>query len=176
MKPSSLLILLGIIFLTCSAYLIYQRVDPFRLSFSSYTQKYPETTSGNFATPAKIIIKDLNIELPIQKAKSGKKWQAFSDAVSYLVSSPIPGEMGNSILYGHNWHNMLGKIRGAKIGQDIVINFSDGSRKVFKVKYIQEVSPEQISILNPSLDTRVTLYTCSGFLDSKRFVVVATLI
>lgn len=176
MKLSSLLILLGIIFLTCSSYLIYQRINPFRLSFSSYTQKYPETTAGNLPTPAKIIIKDLNIELPIQKAKSGKKWQAFSDAVSYLDSSPLPGEMGNSILYGHNWYNMLGKITGAKIGQDIVINFSDGSRKVFKVKYTQEVSPGQISILNPSLDTRITLYTCSGFLDSKRFVVVATLI
>lgn len=176
MRFSFPLILLGIVLLTYSGFLIYQRVNPWRLSFDSYNAQRIEKpyTSNN---PTEVIIEDLKIQLPIRQAKKeGKKWQAFSDAVSYLNSSPIPGEQGNSILYGHNWRNLLGNLTGAKVGQDIKIRSSDGSEKIFKIKYIQEVTPDQTAILDLSSDTRITLYTCSGFLDSKRFVVVATLI
>ena len=44
------------------------------------------------------------------------------------------------------------------------------------IEYTQVVTPDQTHILAPSDDRRVTLYTCTGFLDRKRFVVTATLL
>jgi sortase (surface protein transpeptidase) len=50
---------------------------------------------------------------------------------------------------------------------------NDGVKKEFKVEYTATVDPSQTYIIDNTKDTRITLYTCTGFLDSKRFVVVA---
>lgn len=55
----------------------------------------------------------------------------------------------------------------------IQIEFSDGSMKDFKVKYTFEVSPNESSIIENTDFAQLTIYTCSGFLDSKRFDVIA---
>lgn len=153
---------------------MFQRINPYRLAFVSAPQIQ---NSASLNTPTRIVIEDLKIDAPIRSAqKDGKKWQTFTDAVSYLSTSPAPGEEGNSILYGHNWKNLLWDLKKAKVGQKITVKYIDGSEKSFITKYIQEVKPDQTSILDKSSDKRITLYTCSGFLDTKRFVVVATLI
>lgn len=171
---ASFLILFGIITLIFVSYLIFQRVNPYRLSFAYLSQNQNNSQLAN--PPLELIINDLNINLPIKSVQlDGKKWPVSQDAVSYLTSSPVPGQEGNSILYGHNWKNLLGNLKKAKVGQKITVKFTNGSEKVFITNYIQEVTPDQTGILDKSSDTRITLYTCSGFLDSKRFVVVATL-
>lgn len=170
---SAFFILLGIITLIFASYLYIQRINPYKLSFNNAPQVEYKTTS---AIPIRVMINDLSIDVPVKMAKKeGNKWQSFSDAISFLSSSPIPGDEGNSILYGHNWKNLLGDLKKARVGQEIKIIFSNGSEKSFVTGFIQEVSPDQTSILDKSMDSRITLYTCSGFLDSKRFVVVATL-
>ena len=62
-----------------------------------------------------------------------------------------------------------------KPGDRIEIAFSDGSIREFVVAYTTTVNPGQVEILKDSEDSRLTLYTCTGFLDSKRFVVTAKL-
>ena len=117
-----------------------------------------------------------NIYLPIKQATiSDGNWEASHDAISYLISSPVPGEKGNSILYGHNWPNLLGNLPKVKPGQNIEIIFNNGTRSVFTVVYTSVVNPDQTHILNDSQDNRITLYTCTGFLDRKRFVATAVL-
>lgn len=171
---SSFLILFGILLLILSTNLTIQKFNPYRLAFNEAPNVEITNSSKN---PVKVTIKDLNIDLPVKKAKiDSKKWQTYTDALSYLSSSPAPGDEGNSIIYGHNWKNLLGNLKKANIGQKITVEFSDGTKKDFETKYITEVKPSQVSILEKSNDKRITLYTCSGFLDSKRFVVVATLI
>jgi len=93
-----------------------------------------------------------------------------------LLDSPIPGRIGNSIFYGHNWTSLLGNLVNAKPGQEISIAFGSGEIERFKISYVQVVKPSQTDILNQTNDRRITLYTCTGFLDSKRLVVVANLI
>lgn len=87
----------------------------------------------------------------------------------------MPGEPGNSILYGHNWTSLFGNLPKTKPGERVDIGFSDGSMQQFIVEYTSIVSPDEIEIIEQTEDTRITLYTCTGFLDSKRFVVVAKL-
>lgn len=163
----------GLIILLFSAFLFWERYNPQRLAFAINDLQAQYDTIGT-ALPTEIIIKDLNLNLPILPAKLEKgRWEATTRGISWLSSSPIPGTKGNSILYGHNWPNLLGSITKLKPGQIIKIKFADGLVKNFVIDSTVSVYPEEISILAPSEISQITLYTCTGFLDNKRFVVVA---
>jgi LPXTG-site transpeptidase (sortase) family protein len=168
-----LLILLGVIIIFISGFLFWQRYTPQRLSFA-ISDYMGENVSNSSSAPSEIIIPAINLKLPIIPAelKNGN-WEATTNGVSYLSSSPIPGAVGNSILYGHNWPNLLGNIVRLKPGQIIQIKSANGKVKNFVINTIATVSPKQTSILAPSKNPQITLYTCTGFWDSKRFVVVA---
>lgn len=101
------------------------------------------------------------------------KWEATTKGVSYLVTSPVPGNAGNSIIYGHNWGNLLGSLSKIKPGQKIEIVLDDNEKRTFIVEHTSIIGPDQTSVLEDTSDRRITLYTCTGFLDSKRFVVTA---
>ncbi len=174
-KLSYLFIVFGIFCYLVSGYYIWLRNDASRLAFNNYHYtKSAITTTNN--PPQRIVIKDLQIDLPLVPSTiHNNKWDTTNDGASYLISSPIPGEDGNSIIYGHNWASLFGNLVSAKPGQEVLIAFADGSKKNFIIEYTSTVSPDQASILASSKDKRITLYTCTGFLDSKRFVVVAKL-
>jgi sortase (surface protein transpeptidase) len=158
-----LTVAIGITLIAASIYLYMQRLTPVNLEISSYTPIKRVSNAGYESIdtitpypPQYIEIPDLKIKLPIIPSKiTGGKWETTSKGVSYLETSPIPGEKGNSILYGHNWEKLLGRLVKIKTGAKIVITYSDSS------------------ILNQTEDERMTIYTCTGFLDSMRFIVVA---
>jgi len=166
---------LGVSLIIFGSFLVFQRNNPNRISFAK-----DEVGLVNVEThkklPVRIIIPSLGIDLPIVESeiKDGK-WEVTDIGVSYLKTSPVAGEIGNSVLYGHNWSNLLGNLIKVKTGDEIEVYFSDGNIKRFVVTLIQEVKPNDISVLKSTTDQRITLYTCSGFLDSKRFVVTALL-
>lgn len=170
----SFLITIGVVFITFCLYLNWQRNDPSRLAFTlNSTQIVTNDTYSNII-PINILIPSLGLNLPIIPANlSAGKWEATTKGISYLVTSPIPGEIGNSILYGHNWPTLLGSLPKLQKEDKIQIYFSDGSIRDFSVQLTSTVNPDQTHILEPANDQRLTLYTCTGFLDSKRFVVTA---
>ena len=127
--------------------------------------------------PVAIAIKGLNINLPIIPAEiHSTQWDTTTKGVSWLDNSPEPGENGNSILYAHNWTSLFGNLPKVKPGQKIQIGFKDNTKKNFLVQNTAIVKPNQLGILDQTTDKRITLYTCTGFMDSKRFVVTAKLI
>lgn len=169
-----LLIGFGLIILLFSAFYFWQRYNPQRLSFAINNYSSKNFISDSVSMPIEIIIPAINLKLPIIPAQlKNNNWEATTKGVSYLSSSPIPGTKGNSILYGHNWPNLLGNIIQLKPGQIIQIKIANGQIRKFVINTISVVSPRQTSILAPSEDVRITLYTCTGFWDEKRFVVVA---
>lgn len=173
---STLLIAFGIFCYSLTAYSIYERTNPQRISFAYEAEKGDKPIQKHRNYPIQVQIVDLEISLPIIPAEiENGKWDATTQGVSYLTSSPLPGEKGNSILYGHNWANLLGKLPEVKPGQIIEITYVDGSKKQFEIAYTVTVTPDQTHILAPSEDKRITLYTCTGFLDTKRFVAVGIL-
>lgn len=170
---SYLLIIIGAICFGIVAYYLWLRTDPNRLAFTNYDYAnfIPFQTNN---PPRKVIIKDLGINLNIIPAeiKDGK-WDTTQDGASYLITSPIPGDDGNSILYAHNWASLFGPLLDAKPGEEVEIDYKDGTSKKFVIEYTSVVNPDQSSILAASMDKRITLYTCTGWFDAKRFVVVA---
>ena len=162
---------LGLLSIFFSFLLIWERNNPNRLSFGNYKEN---TVKSSHISPNRIVIKDANIDLPIEPSKiEGNTWQTSRIGISYLKSSPLPGNQGNSILYGHNWISLLGSLHRVKPGQKIEIYYKNGVRKIFTISAIGVVTPDQTHVLSPSDDRRITLYTCTGFLDSKRLVVTA---
>ncbi len=172
---SYLLILFGLSCFALGAYHIWLRNDPNRLSFNNYHYTNEDSKDAK-ELPRRILVKDLNIDLPVIPAKvTDSKWETTSNGASFLVSSPIPGNDGNSVIYAHNWTSLFGNLVNARPGETVEVEFADKSRKTFEIEYTSTVSPSESSILASSKDKRITLYTCTGFLDSKRFVVVAIL-
>lgn len=100
-------------------------------------------------------------------------WTISPDQASYLASSARPSQSGNIIIYGHNKREILGNIRALQGGEQITLTLQNGSRRKYQVVNIAEVKPSETSLLLPTSQETLTLYTCSGPLDSLRFVVQA---
>lgn len=154
-----------------SGFLIWQRYyNPNRLSFA-FTP--PPAESKLKFWPQRITIPELKIDLPvIPSTINNGVWSTTHLGVSYLATSTRPGEIGNSIFYGHNWPNLLGKLHDLSPGHTIIVT-GQGETKTFWVAKTQIVTPSQISVLASGPFPQLTLYTCYGFADTKRFVVTA---
>jgi len=168
---SKLFLIVGFGFLVFSGFLFYQRNFSNPLTFKAKPQVIQ---NSGIQTPKSIEIPSIKANLAIVPALiNGKSWETTNNGVSYLKTTPLPGDKGNSVIYGHNWKSILGALPQVKPGEKIVITMNDGVKKEFKVEYTATVDPSQTYIIDNTKDTRITIYTCTGFLDSKRFVVVA---
>ncbi len=152
----------------------YQRNNPSNLAFGA-SQIEPINRQEISKKAVELKINSLRVDLPIVESSiRGGQWEVTNQGVSHLGQSPEPGQRGNSIIYGHNWNNLLGSLVKIKPGQSINIKYDDGSQKNFEVIYTQVVKPTDVGILKQTSDKRITLYTCTGLFDSQRFVAVAT--
>ncbi len=101
------------------------------------------------------------------------QWTVSQNQASYLTASALPGEDGNTIIYGHNKRGILGNIRALSGYEKITLTLTDGTLKVYQVQSMKEVAPNDTRLLSPTETETLTIYTCAGLLDSQRFVVRA---
>ena len=171
---SKFFILLGLFCFCLAGFLYWRRIIPQRLQFNKAEVLPSDQYDKAADKPVLLTLGELGITLDIYPAAiNNGKWETTTKGVSYLTPSAISGETGNTIFYGHNYKNILGNLKKAKPGQIIQIKSSDGIRKKFRIEYVQIVNANQTGILDQTKDSRLTLYTCTGFLDSKRLVVTA---
>ncbi len=102
-----------------------------------------------------------------------QKWAISKDKATYLYQSARPGEPGNIIIYGHNLRNIFGPMRYVHLGDVVIVTTADGREHQYKIVLLKEVSPRDTTFLLPTRTETLTMYTCSGFLDSRRFIVRA---
>lgn len=173
---SKLFFFAGFCLLLFGGYLLWERNDPGRLSFRlTDALKHTKTQPKSDKKPLAILIPTAKIRLPIYAMDiHNGQWPDTKNGVSYLSSSPLPGDKGNSILYGHDWDSLLGRLWEVKPGDEITVLFPSGPKK-FTVQFKTTVTPDETHVLSQTADNRITIYTCTGFLDSKRLVVVAEL-
>ena len=168
-----LLIILGIACYALGIYLIWQRNNP-SIPPLGYNESYSDINISN--PPVRITIKKVGIDLPIYPAKTNNgKLETTTKGASYVPASPLPGEVGNSIIYAHDWVSLFGPLLEVHPGDKIEVEYADKTKKHFIVQSTSVVPYSTSSSLSPTSDKRITLYTCTGFFDSKRFVVVALL-
>lgn len=123
--------------------------------------------------PVKITIPVLSIDLPVKEAKIvNGYWELFDDAAGWGEGSARPDEAGNQVIFAHAREGLFLPLKKIKKGQKIVIYTKDKWYE-YNVEEIKEVLPNQVEVIAPTTDETLTLYTCSGFSDSKRLIVVA---
>ena len=125
-------------------------------------------------TPAKIYIPKLEKTLDVSDGFiQDNRWTISVTGISYLTTSGKIGEQGNVVLYGHNTQEVLGRLWKVQVGDIVEVTDSGGNVRKYEVFERKEVKPNKVEILESTGDSRLTIYTCSGFLDTARFVVVA---
>lgn len=147
--------------------------------FSSNSQSKTDSTvqihsEADKEYPVTLYIPKIHKILQISNGTAvDSRWTVSDTGVSYLTSSALPGTIGNSVIYGHNRREILGTLPNLSTGERIYITTSGGQIITYEVFEKKEIKPTQVEILNSSEDYRLTIYTCSGFLDQSRFVVIA---
>lgn len=111
--------------------------------------------------------------IQLQIVEAGKvegAWTVSPSAANHVHGSAIPGEAGNTIIYGHNLNTVFGYLVDSRPGDSVRIYTNDGKLHQYKISEIHIVDPSQTALLSPATTEVLTLYTCTGLLDSLRFV------
>lgn len=123
--------------------------------------------------PSRIIIPDLSIDLEVKEAKIvDGYWEVFENSAGWGEGSGLPGKNGNQVVFAHAREGLFLPLQNIKTGMSIYI-LTDGSWYQYQVAEIKEVFPNKVEVIAPTDDETLTLYTCSGFKDTKRLIVVA---
>ncbi|KKQ52100.1 hypothetical protein A2865_03125 [Candidatus Woesebacteria bacterium RIFCSPHIGHO2_01_FULL_39_17] len=146
------------------------------ISFESEPVKVEKLSSDEVddaKIPKRIIIPRLSLDLEVKKADIvNGYWEVFPDTAAWGSGSGIPGEKGNQIIFAHAREGLFLPLQSIKVGVKLYI-LSDLGWFQYEVREIKEVYPNQIEVIAPTEDETLTLYTCSGFSDSKRLIVIA---
>ncbi len=123
--------------------------------------------------PIRIIIPSLNIDIPVVSSKlHNGYWEVSEYTASFGLGSAPPGTVGNTVIFAHAREGLFLPLKHIAIGRDIYVLTRHHWHR-YKVEEIREVFPTDVYVVNKTQDNRLTLFTCSGFLDSKRLVVIA---
>lgn len=123
--------------------------------------------------PQRIIISSLDIDLSVRQAKVvNGYWEVFDDLAGFGLGSSYPGEIGNQVIFAHGRKGLFLPLKKAELGQKIMILTKEKWYE-YEIKEIKEVLPSQTETIAPTKEETLTLYTCSGFSDSKRLIVIA---
>ena len=130
-----------------------------------------ETESENL--PVRIVIPRLSINLDVKKAEIvDGYWEVFTDSAAWGVGSGLPGSVGNQVIFAHAREGLFLPLKSVEKDMLIYV-LTNGNWYEYKVNEIKEVYPDQVEVISPTEDETLTLYTCSGFQDTKRLIVVA---
>lgn len=140
-----------------------------------HTPTRPAVRNTTFSYPTSIYVGNRETAIPVTQGDivSGE-WQLSKTEAVHLSSSGYPGNTGNIVVYGHNTSGIFGSLKQLSVGEHILLDTANGSRHVYTVANVFETTPKDTKILDSSDTEQLTLYTCTGFLDSKRLVVKAT--
>jgi len=128
------------------------------------------------ALPLKLVISGLAIDLPIIEANIiDGIWQTSDWAVTHLAASARPGENSNIVLYGHNRQELLSSLHQTQMGSEITVETEANVKYIYLVERIEIVNSNAIEYVLPTEEERLTVYTCTGFFNSQRLVVIARL-
>ncbi len=168
MKPNllaAIMIAVGAFILSASSLVyLYKNFQPVQVLAES------EYFDPNSTLPVKITINNVGINVPVKVAPNYQ----FSDNEAIFIKSTQDIGGGNSVIYAHNWDKLFGKLKKVKINDDITINLANGKQVNYRVDQIHTVPADTINILKPTTNSYLTLFTCTGFLDKDRLVVVAS--
>lgn len=123
--------------------------------------------------PIRIVIPSLSIDLPVVEAQVvNGYWETSDTAASHGVGSAVPGGSGNMVIFAHARQGLFLPLRNIADGAAIYVMTKD-TWFTYKVVATKLVYPDETEVIAPTKDQTLTLYTCDGYFDEKRFIAVA---
>ncbi len=132
-----------------------------------------DSSTAAVGPESKIIIPKINVEIPVVYDEPSVDEKAIQHAlergVVHYATTPLPGEVGNGVIFGHSSNNILNKgqykfafvlLKRLEVGDTFMLQ-KDGKRFVYKVTDKKIVKPSDVSVLTTSTNqSTMTLITC----------------
>lgn len=152
-------------------YLLYSKTV---LSFATIPQVTARLELRG-SIPTKIEIPSISLSQLIELGSINDKgvWSISPSSATYLDNSARPAEGSNIVVYGHNKNAIFGGLRRVKLQDKITLTTESGKTYEYEVGEIAVVKPTDIVVVLPTDNEVLTVYTCTGFLDSMRLVIKA---
>jgi sortase A len=131
-------------------------------------------TSGTFAEGALGVLEipRLGVSVPVVE---GDDTDALRGAAGHLPDTPHPWENGNSAIAGHR-DGLFRPLRHIRVGDEVRVRTPHGPIR-YRVKDTHIVQPTDLSVLQPTAGSTLTLITCYPFYyvgaAPQRFIVHA---
>ncbi len=150
--------------------------DEARLWYRDYFGKYNDEM---------LVIPSLRIEAPIiylDSTDDSVLQQKLKEGVGHYPFTAVPGEVGNSFIFGHssnywwdwsNYSSIFANLEQIKI-EDKILAYHDDDLYIYQVIETKVVEPTDLSVLEQGNDRRLTLMTCTPLgTNLQRFIVIA---
>jgi len=166
------LVVLGVVFMS-------GKIKPSIIQSSSFASEPVEITGFTLSaneeakSPEKVVIPDLDIDLTVKPSRLiDGYWEVFSDSAGWGEGSGEPGKPGNQVIFAHARDGLFKPLNKASVGMNVYV-LTKKEWFSYEITNIKEVLPNQTEVIKPTDDEILTLYTCSGFADTKRLIVTA---
>lgn len=132
-----------------------------------------DPSTAAVSSSPEIIIPKINVEIPvvydIPTIEESAIQEGLERGVVHYATTPLPGQKGNGVIFGHSANNILNKgqykfafvlLRKLDINDTFYIQ-KDGKRYVYRIYEKKVVPPTDLSVLNPQdKPSTFTLITC----------------
>jgi LPXTG-site transpeptidase (sortase) family protein len=122
--------------------------------------------------PTKILVPSLSLEINIEEGNYNsidKSWNVSDQNAQFISVSDNPGpENGNTVIYAHNTKNLFGDTHKLKDSDNVYLYNENSNLIEYEYTGFKLVDPSNVSVINSSDSSKLTLITCSGLFNQKR--------
>jgi sortase A len=122
----------------------------------------------------RIEIPAIGVDAPVVQ---GDGWEQLKQGVGQHIGTANPGQKGNIVLSAHDdiYGEIFRYLDQLREGDEITLRTLTGNY-IYEVVYSKQVEPTEISVMQPTTDSIVTLISCYPYLvNTHRIVVVGKL-
>lgn len=111
--------------------------------------------------------------------REGSEKGTLAKALGHMEGTALPGQTGNCAIAGHRNYNFgmyFNRLDEVEVDDEIIVTTKTDSY-IYRVTEIKVVEPEDLSVLEPADDTRITLITCTPlYVATHRLIVIGKLV
>jgi sortase A len=125
--------------------------------------------------PRRMIIPAINIDAPVVQ---GVGWEQLKKGIGQVPGTALPGQVGNSVYAAHNdiYGELFRHLDQLQPGDEVRV-YTASQEFRYIVREWKIVEPTEVSVMDPTPTTTLTLISCYPYLvDTQRIVVFADLV
>ncbi|MBF8286092.1 MAG: peptidase C60 family protein [Anaerolineales bacterium] len=124
--------------------------------------------------PRRMIIPAINVDAPVVQ---GVGWEQLKKGIGQVPGTALPGQVGNSVYAAHNdiYGELFRHLDQLKPGDEVRV-YTASQEFRYIVREWRIVEPTEVSVMDPTPTTTLTLISCYPYLvDTQRIIVFADL-